>query len=171
LERIDKSITRYEAGAAERSWTDLLEAANRVRAYRLSVASDADGTERDALRQDAEAYLAGVAQWPRGGLEVLKKELAKDTGDDDLAAHEDSLRKLCIRAEILTDSATPAEDQGLRREYQMERLVRGMGQGVSTDEVELDVMTFEWIRVGPVEEATYVALLERFKRCRQRWQR
>jgi hypothetical protein len=29
-------------------------------------------------------------------------------------------------------------------------------------------MTIEWVGVGPTEEATYLPLLERFKRCRQR---
>jgi hypothetical protein len=28
-------------------------------------------------------------------------------------------------------------------------------------------MAIEWIGVGPTEEATYMRLLERFKRCRQ----
>ena len=78
------------------------------------------------------------------------------------------MRTLCIRAEILTDVATPAEDQGLRREYQVQRLVKGMGQGITADEGHIDDMTLEWIGVGPTEETTYLVLLERFKRCRER---
>jgi hypothetical protein len=75
---------------------------------------------------------------------------------------------LCIRAEITTDTPTPPEDQSLRREYQVQRLIKTMGQGSNGDEPELDAMALEWIGVGPTGEATYQALLERFKRCRQR---
>jgi Domain of Unknown Function (DUF349) len=170
LERCERAVARQEATNVERGWTDLLDAANRVRAYRAAVARDADAAERDALKQAAEACIAGVVQWPKGGLEAVKKALARDDGGD-FDANEAVLRTLCIRAEILTDLATPAEDQALRREYQVQRLIQGMGQGVTADEKQLDAMTIEWIGIGPVEEATYLALLERFKRCRQRGQR
>jgi hypothetical protein len=76
---------------------------------------------------------------------------------------------LCVRAEIVTDTATPPEDQSLRREYQVQRLIKNMGQGSSADEATLDAMAMEWVSVGPTEEATYLALLERFKRCRERY--
>jgi hypothetical protein len=76
------------------------------------------------------------------------------------------LRMLCIRAEILTDRPTPAADQPLRRQYQVERLVQSMGQGITADESQLDALALEWLRVGPTEEGTYLPLLERFRRCR-----
>jgi hypothetical protein len=74
---------------------------------------------------------------------------------------------LCIRAEILTDMPTPPVDQALRREYQVQRLMQSMGQGVRLDEAQLDAMAIEWVGVGPVDEATYLPLLERFRRCRR----
>ena len=167
LERCEKAVARQEAADAERSWVDLLDAANRVRAYRAALARDTDAAERDALKQAAEVYIAGVGQWPKGGLDAVKKALAKpEAGDFD--ANETVLRTLCIRAEILTDQVTPPEDQTLRREYQVQRLIQGMGQGIAADEKQLDTMTIEWIGIGPTEEAAYLALLERFKRCRQR---
>jgi Domain of Unknown Function (DUF349) len=167
-ERCEKAVAQQQAHAAERSWSDLLDAANRVRAYRLGVARNADAGERDLLRQAAETYIAGVGRWPKGGLEVIKQGLAREDSSD-IAANEVALRKLCIRAEILTDRPTPPEDQALRRDYQMQRLVQGMGQGVTADETQLDTMAIEWVGVGPTEEATYLHLLERFKECRQRW--
>jgi hypothetical protein len=167
LERCERAVARQEASNVERSWSDLLDAANRIRAYRAAVARDLDAAERDALKQAAEAYIAAVGQWPKGGLEAVKKALVRDDSRD-FEANETVLRTLCIRAEILTDQATPPEDQTLRREYQVQRLIQGMGQGVSADEKQLDAMTIEWIGIGPTEEATYLALLERFKRCRQR---
>jgi hypothetical protein len=166
VERCERAIARQEASNAERSWVDLLDAANRVRAYRAAFAREVAEAERDALRQAAEDYIAGVAQWPKGGLEAVKKALSKAEAGD-FEANETVLRTLCIRAEILADLPTPAEDQTLRREYQVQRLIKGMGQGITTDEKQLDAMTIEWIGIGPTEEGTYLALLDRFKHCRQ----
>jgi hypothetical protein len=75
---------------------------------------------------------------------------------------------LCIRAEVLTDTPTPSEDQALRREYQLQRLVKNMGQGLRIDETQLDAMAMEWVSTGPVEDAVYEPLLQRFRRCRDR---
>jgi hypothetical protein len=166
LERCEESVAQQQVRDAERSWDDLFEAANRVRAYRLAVAKQAGVEERDTLRQAAEAYLASVGQWPKGGLEAIKLQLAKE-GPADVAANEAALKMLCIRAEILTDTPTPPEDQQLRREYQVQRLMRSMGQGITADEAQLDAMAIEWIGVGPVEEAAYGQLLKRFQGCRQ----
>jgi hypothetical protein len=159
-------VAQQQARDAERSWSNLFEAANLVRAYRLSIARNAQGAERDALRQAAEDYVAGIAQWPKGGLAVIRGELARDDAND-LAANEAALRQLCIRAEVFADRPTPHEDQPLRREYQVQRLVESMGQGVTEDEAKLDTLAIEWIGVGPTEEGTYRRLLERFKECRK----
>src|SRR5882724_3736254 len=162
LDHCEESVAQQQARAAERSWNDLFEAANRVRAWRLAAVS-----EREALRQAAESYVASVEKWPKGGLEAIKQALAREDGGD-VAANAATLKMLCIRAEILTDRATPPEDQPLRREYQVQRLIQNMGQGITADEAQLDSMALEWIGVGPIEEATYEVLLDRFSRCRQR---
>jgi len=168
LESCERAVERQEANAVEQSWSDLFDAANHVRAYRLAAAQAADPGEREALKQAAETRIAGVAQWPKGSLETLKMELASEA-DGDVTANEKALRMLCIRAEIITDTPTPPEDQSMRREYQVQRLIKSMGQGNGGDETALDAMALEWIGVGPTEEATYLSLLERFKRCRQRY--
>ena len=167
LGRCEKAVARQEASNVERSWAELLEAAKRVRAYRESLARNSDDALVAALKQAVDEYIASVPQWPKGGLEAVRKALAGANGGD-FAANEAALRTLCIRAEILTDVPTPMEDQGLRRDYQVQRLVKGMGQGLGAEESRLDDMTLEWIGVGPTEETTYLALLERFKRCRER---
>ena len=167
LERCERAFGRQEASDAERSWVDVLEAANRVRAYRAAFAREVGESERAALKQAAETFIATVSQWPKGGLEAVKKSLAQAEAGD-FGANETVLRTLCIRAEILTDLPTPPEDQTLRREYQVQRLIQGLGQGITADEKQLDAMTIEWIGIGPTDDATYLALLERFKRCRQR---
>jgi hypothetical protein len=167
LERCEESVAQQQAREAERSWEDLFEAANRVRAYRLAVARQADASERDALRQAADSYVASVDQWPKGGLDAIKHGLAREDSSD-ATANETVLRMLCIRAEILTDTATPPEDQPLRREYQVQRLIQNMGQGIAADEAQLDTMAIEWVGAGPTEEAAYQRLLNRFRRCRRR---
>jgi len=166
VDRCERAVARQEASDAERSWSDLLDAANRVRAYREAVARNADAAEQGALRQAVDDYIAGVKQWPKGGLETVKKSLAK-TDPTDFATNELALRTLCIRAEILTDLPTPEDDQTLRREYQVRRLMQGMGQGVAADHAQLDSITMEWVGVGPTDEKTYLELLQRFKRCRE----
>jgi hypothetical protein len=168
VEHCDKAVAQQQARDAERSWTNLFEAANMVRAYRLSIARNAQGAQRDALRQAAEDHVAGIAQWPKGGLAVIRSELAREDAND-LAANEAALKQLCIRAEVLADRPTPPEDQPLRREYQLQRLVRGMGQGATADEAQLDTLAIEWVGVGPTEEGTYRQLLERFRQCREHW--
>ena len=175
LERCEEAVARQKAREVERSWADLFEAGNRVLAYKLALVRDADGAEpdvspeqtKDDLRQQAEDYVASVSQWPKGGLQAIRKELASEPAGDP-AANEEALRLLCVRAEILCDMPTPPEDQPLRRQYQVQRLMQSMGQGIKADETQLDTLAMEWIRVGPTEGETYMRLLERFKRCRQR---
>lgn len=165
LERCEDSLAQQQARAAERGWSDLFEAANRVRAYRLAAARQADVSERDALRQAAENYIASVEHWPKGGHDAIKQALARE-GCGETAANEVALKMLCIRAEILTDKPTPPEDQPLRREYQVQRLIQNMGQGIAADEAQLDTLAIEWLGVGPTDEATYARLLNRFRTCR-----
>jgi hypothetical protein len=171
LDRCEKSVARQHARDAERGWNDLFEAANHVRAYRLAVARSLDTEQFDSLKEVAEAYIASVQRWPKSGLDTLKLGLTQGLARErsaDLAANEAALKMLCIRAEILTDLPTPPEDQPLRREYLLQRLVQGMGQGLRTDETQLDSMAIEWVSVGPVEEVAYEPLLKRFRRCRAR---
>src|SRR3546814_10877768 len=78
-------------------------------------------------------------------MEGLNSGLAGEPSAD-LAANELALKILCIRAEIQTDTPTPAEDQALRREHQLQRLVQSMGQGLGADETSLDTMAIEWVR-------------------------
>lgn len=165
LEDCERSIARQKSHDRERSWSDLFEAANQVRAYRLAVAANQDPGEREALKQAAEQFMTQVQQWPKGGLQAIKSVLASP-GIDDVDANEMALRKLCIRAEILAEQPTPEFDQPLRREYQMQRLIQGMGQGSSTDEGAVEKLVLEWVAVGASRAEVYAALLARFAKCR-----
>ena len=165
--RCEESMARQQARDAERSWSDLFEAANHVRAYRLAVARSLDTEQLATLKAAAESYIASVPRWPKSGLHTLKQVLTLERPED-LAANEAALKMLCVRAEILTDMPTPPEDQPLRREYQLQRLVHSMGQGVRADEPRPDALAIEWVGVGPVDEAVYQPLVQRFRHCRER---
>ncbi len=167
FERCKKAIAEQHSLNAEQGWLALLDAANSVRAYRLALVRNAETAELDALKQIAENHLGNIAQSPKGGVDALKNALAQPANSD-LAANELALRTLCIRAEILTDTPTPAADQTLRREYQLRRLMETMGQGGTAEQGHLDSLALEWLSVGPTEETTYVQLAERFKECRKR---
>jgi len=163
VERCEAAVEQQKLRDTEQSWSTLLEAANRVRAYKLALVSAPDSAE--TLRQTAQEYFCGVTQWPKGGHDAVKTALTSVAGAD-LEANEKALRLLCVRAEILADRPSPPEDQPLRREYQVQRLMQSMGQGVTVDASQMDTLTMEWVQAGPIEEARYTQLLERFKECR-----
>ena len=164
------NLSRQRAREKEQSFTDLFEAARRIQAYGWSVAQDTALSDREALKQAAETFIAGVQQWPKGSPETLKEAWAKADAAAglDAAAHEDALRTLCIRGEILADLPTPPEDQALRRDYQVKRLMQRMGQRSDAAADEADTLALEWARVGPVSPGQHEALQGRFLRCRPR---
>ena len=163
-----RTTAEQQSRDAEQGWVTLLDAANHVRAYRLALVRHADPAEVDARKQAAEEQLSAITRSPKGGADALKTALTQPS-DGDLSANELALRTLCIRAEVLTDTPTPPDDQSLRREYQLRRLMEGMGQGGgAAGNTQLDDLMLEWLSVGPVEEATYVPLVARFKECRRR---
>ena len=92
--------------------------------------------------------------------------MAKGAGDATQEENEQALKRLCIRAEILSDRPTPDEDKSLRMQYQMSRLQQGLGQKSPDKSVEMNAMVFEWVAVGPVSTEIYQPLLERFQQCR-----
>ena len=168
LDRYRKAVARQRAREAEQAWTDLFATAKQACAYRLAVVQGVDDAQAETLKQAVDAGIAAVPHWPKGGLDALRQSLADAGRSADLAANEAALRQLCIRAEILTEMPTPTEDQALRREYQLQRLVQGMGQRLQADQTSLDAMALEWIGVGPVEATVYEPLLQRFLGCRAR---
>jgi hypothetical protein len=156
LERVKAAISAQKARDKERSLEDLLEAASRIHAYGRAVAQAAPVAEREALKQAAETFIAGISHWPKGGAEALADAWGKAEAAEPLeAAHEKALRMLCIRSEILKDLPTPAEDQELRREYQMQRLVERMGRGNDGADDSVESLALEWTRGHCVSEDLY----------------
>jgi Domain of Unknown Function (DUF349) len=174
-DRFDRALRLCEAQMAqqrvrdaEQAFTNVFEAGRRIQAYEWAVARNAEISERETLRQAAETFIAGVQHWPKGGLQAVKETLAKagSISDADGEAREKALRTLCIRCEIQSETPTPPEDDALRREYQVQRLMQGMGQGSHADDGDWDAMMLEWIRIGAVSPAVHESLRERFMLCR-----
>jgi hypothetical protein len=168
LARCDAQVAKQRERDAEQSFTNLFDAGLHIRAYGWAVARNAAASALETLKQAAEAFIASVQHWPKGGLQAIKETLANagSLSDDDVAAREKVLRMLCIRCEIRTDTPTPPEDEALRREYQVQRLMQGMGQGSHADDEDWDAMVIEWIRIGAVSPAVHESLQLRFLRCR-----
>jgi len=168
LDECQKQAAKQRRLDVERSFTDLLEAGRRIRAYEWAVMDNAAVSEQEELKAAAEAFIAGVPRWPKGGLPVLQEALAKAgaVSAKDSEAREKALRILCIRCEIAGEVSTPPEDAALRREYQVQRLMKAMGQGKSDDECDADAMILEWIRISAVAPDLHAGLQERFARSR-----
>jgi hypothetical protein len=165
-----ESIRGHREAAARRGWTDLFEAAAKVRAYALATALGQSPEVCEGLRESAALAVAGLEHAPKGTRALLEQRMQKVAAgaiSADLSANEAALRLLCIRAELISDTATPPEDLPLRREYQMQRLVASMGRGERATATDLDGLALEWLAVGPVEATVHDALFARFERCRR----
>ncbi len=177
-ERYQRAMSRYDslvAGLAQRDAeaveTNALAAARHVRAYQRAVI-ESDET-RDELKRAAEAFIASVPRWPNKGiLQALRQSLARADSADftqlDDAAREQALRKLCIHAEILSDTATPQEDASLRRDQEMQMLRQGLGQKRQADERAWEAIRIEWLGLSAAAPAVHDELERRFMRCLKR---
>jgi hypothetical protein len=165
IELCKARIARQRLQDTEQSFRNLFEAARSINTYEWAVLQDAESSEPESLKQAAESLIAGVQQWPRGGLKAIKDALAR-TGSApvDLEAREKALRILCVRGEIQSETLTPAEDEALRREHQVQRLTQGMGQGISVDDGQWDAMALDWVRIGAIAPDLHQNLRDRFIR-------
>jgi Domain of Unknown Function (DUF349) len=163
---LETQTAQLRAHEAQQSITDVFEAARRIRACEWAAMQTETEPVRQSLRQEAENFLAGMKRGPAGSNQALKEVLMKSDSASaaDVEAREKALRILCIRCEILREAPTPIEDEGLRREYQVQRLMQGMGQGHSGSP-DWNAMLVEWVRVSAISPADHDRLQARFMRC------
>jgi hypothetical protein len=168
-DRCAAAAHRNRATVERRRWTEVFAAAAHVRAYALAAAKGRPAAECEALASSAASALSQLTDPPKGTLPVLERQLAQAAAvgsGADLAANEAALRMLCIRAELAAGLESPPDDQELRREHQMQRLVASMGRGERATPTDVDALALEWLAVGPVEAVAHEALFARFERCR-----
>jgi hypothetical protein len=153
---------------AQRAANALFDAAAAVRAYAMSCADGAGEEALAAQRDVVAAALAGLESAPRAARLSLGRhwsKLATTAAPFDLAANALALRMLCVRAEIATGRETPGEDQGLRREHQLKRLVESRNLGAGAGPEGVAALTLEWLVTGPLAPEVELALRVRFLRC------
>lgn len=150
--------------AKEQVWLDLLEASNKVRLSQLAVAEPEQ--EQEQLRAAAQNFISNIKKWPKNGIAAIEAKIAEGSGDPSAAENQLALKTLCIRAEILVDKPSPAEDKLLRMDYQVKRLEKGLGQIIPDKKAELNTLLLDWIAVAPVATEVYQPLIERFIDCR-----
>jgi hypothetical protein len=160
-------LAQQQLRDTQQSFTNLFEASRSINAHEWAVLRGAESSQRETLRQAAESFIAGVRQWPKDGLKAIKDCLAQSgsSAEVDLEARERALRLLCVRGEIQSELLTPAADEALRREHQVQRLMQEMGQGVGPEDGEWNAMALEWLRIGTVAPDLHDSLRERFLRC------
>jgi hypothetical protein len=169
-DKFGAAVRRHRDAAAQRGWTDVFAAAVHVRAYAIAATNDQPPEDCEALKTAATTAVAALEHAPKAARTALEQQLARiEAGkvETDPAANEAALRLLCIRAELLASIESPAEDQQLRSDYQMQRLVASMGRGERPTPTDLDGLAIEWLAAGPVDEAVHDALFARFVRCRE----
>lgn len=177
-DRHRRAMAAYQAkldGLAQRDAelveAGVLTAARHVRAYQRAVIQGDEG--HDQLRVAAEEFIDSVPRWPgkdipRALRQALAAAQSADFASTDDAAREQALRALCIHAEILSGTATPPEDAGLRREHELQLLSRGLGQARQADERAWRSMRIEWLGLAAVEPALHDELEQRFMRSLKR---
>lgn len=74
-------------------------------------------------------------------------------------------RLLCIRLEILMDFESPAEDRGIRMQYQLQQMNQsGLGQQVVDIKKQREEIELDWLCMPGAQAELQLALDERFRR-------
>ena len=170
LDHAQDALHRDRAQAVTRAWADLFETAAAIRRYDWTRREDTSEETLSPLKEAVSERLAALAAAPKYARTALERQwqtISSAATDSDPMANEATLRMICIRAELATDSATPEADQERRREYQMQRLLQSRNLGADAEPVNLDDLALEWFSVGAIEPSAENALRQRFERCRE----
>ncbi|MCP4485916.1 MAG: DUF349 domain-containing protein [Gammaproteobacteria bacterium] len=85
--------------------------------------------------------------------------------DQDREAITEQRRLLCIRLEILKDTASPAQDRALRMQYQLQQMNQsGLGQSVIDSKQQIKAMELDWLCMPGASAEQQKQLDERFWR-------
>jgi DNA repair protein SbcC/Rad50 len=163
-EAFEQKMKGERIALKQQIWVNLFDANKLVNAHELALVK---GKLPDlADHAELQTQIDAITQWPSGGLKAIQQKLARANGSADLSENLKSLRELCIRADILTDSATPASEQALRTAFQVNQLQQSFGRKTQDVSSEFENLVFEWIAVGAVDAKDYEPLFARFNACR-----
>ncbi|HOY23452.1 MAG TPA: DUF349 domain-containing protein, partial [Cellvibrio sp.] len=163
-EAFEQKLKDERIALKQQIWVNLFEANKLVNSHELALVK---GKLPDLADQaDLQTKIDSVINWPSGGLKAIQQKLARANGSADLTENLNALRELCVRADILTDSATPASEQALRTTFQVNQLQQNFGRKTQDATSEFENLVFEWIAVGAVDAKDYEPLFARFNACR-----
>lgn len=159
LQQFETAVVAELAAAKVQVWEDLFEASNKIRLAQLA----SDPADEKALQQQARDFIDSVRQWPKHGLAAIEQKIITGADSAKKEDYEQALKILCIRAEILSDSPTPADDKALRMQYQVSQLQQNFGNSGGETSDNLQALILDWVAVGPVVTNVYDRLLTRFR--------
>lgn len=167
-EAFEQKLKDERIALKQQIWINLFSANKIVNDYELALVKgkSPDLADQALLQTQAQTQIDAITQWPSGGLKAIQQKLARANGSADLTENLNALRELCIRADILTDSATPASEQALRTAFQVNQLQQNFGRKAQDATSEFENLVFEWIAVGAVDAKDYEPLFVRFNACR-----
>jgi hypothetical protein len=160
-EAFEQKLKDERVALKQQIWVNLFAANKVVNDYELSLVKG-----KSADLADLQTQIDAITQWPSGGLKAIQQKLVRANASADITANLNALRELCIRADILTDSVTPASEQALRTAFQVNQLQQNFGRKAQDTSTEFENLVFEWIAVGAVDAKEYASLFTRFEACR-----
>ncbi len=164
IETFEQKVKDERVALKQQIWVNLFSANKIVNDYELALVK---GKLPDLAEQaELQTQINAITQWPSGGLKAIQQKFARANASADIAENLNVLRELCIRADILTDSVTPASEQALRTAFQVNQLQQNFGRKTQDAATEIENLVFEWVAVGAVASTEYESLFERFNACR-----
>jgi exonuclease SbcC len=164
IEAFEQKVKAERNTLKQQIWVNLFSANKVVNDYELALVK---GKLPDLADQaELQTHIDSISQWPAGGLKAVQQKLARANGSANLVENLNTLRELCVRAEILTESETPASEQSLRTAFQVNQLQQNFGRKIQDTASEMENLVFDWVTTGAVDAKEYEALFDRFNTCR-----
>lgn len=164
VEAFEQKVKSERSALKQQIWINLFSANKTVNDYELGLVK---GKLPDLADQaELQTSIESIDQWPAGGLKAIQQKLSRANGGTDVVANLHALRELCVRAEILTESETPSEEQALRTAFQVNQLQQNFGRKIQNAAAEMENLVFDWVATGAVESQDYDSLFARFNACR-----
>lgn len=159
-DEFDKKVAQALRANETASWDSFFTICEKFNQHLFNGVNNQ--SKMDSELETLAALTEQTVQWPEGVEPVIKHKLTqgKEICAGNIAENEKALRLLCIRSEILADKPTPAEDKGLRMEYQVKLLQKGLGLGQNNEDARAAIAK-AWANVGPVSSEIYKKLYAR----------
>lgn len=164
MDQLEQKLAKARTGLQRQRWLDVLAAADLIRQYELAVLA---GEEASAPAELATAVLEKAALWPAGAYSQLelRVNVAPKLSEDQQQEAINTLRRLCIRSEVVLGQESPDQDKAARMEYQVALLQQGLGQAELPDDNTLADVILEWLSAPAVPDQSYHIYLKRLDKA------